>query len=249
MSIEKLWPKLFIRNEETDEIALHVSGATVRHKNPFESIEVPRNDEELLEDFIAKWVVPFYMNSLSNSGEQTIKTFADAANEIDIEIVKKLLGDFDWRTRITGAFFAAINNYKELEDIIGRHLLKSEVCYAGSGYCLALTTFGSDNAKDYLTAYLDYYLDRKELWFDQADAFCALEYFDKNQAHNLIDKWNSFVADKEYWSLEKSRKHFNSYMLTLDKNKAGKNRKLRITAGNMGIASCGLANMLQATVF
>lgn len=222
MSFKKLWTKLFTHNEDTDEIDLHVSGATVRHRNPFENIEVPRNEEELSEEFIDKWVVPFYMNSLSNSDEQTIKAFADAAKEINIEIVKELLGDFDWRTRITGAFFAAINNYTEVEDIIGRHLLKSEVCYAGSGYCLALATFGSDNVKDYLSAYLDYYLDRKDLWFDQADAFCALEYLDKEQANTFLVKWNSFVADKEYWSLDKSRKHFNSSMLTLDKIKKAK---------------------------
>lgn len=219
MPFKKLWTKFFAQNNEADEIALHVSGATVRHKNPFEDIEVPRNEEDFTEEFVDKWVVPFYMNSLSNSDDTTIKAFADTAKEIDKNIVLKLLSDFDWRTRITGAFFSAINNYQEFEDIIGRHLLKSEVCYAGSGYCLALATFGTDNAKKYLSTYLDYYLERKDLWFDQADAFCALEYLDKNAASKLMDKWNSFVADKEYWSLEKSRIHFSKCMLTIDKIK------------------------------
>jgi hypothetical protein len=223
MSIKKLWTKLFTQSDETDEIALHVSGTTVRHRNPFEAIEVPRNDEELSEGLIKRWVVPFYMNSLSNADETTIKTFADAANQINLDIVKKLLGDFDWRTRITGAFFSAINDYKELEDIISRHLLKSEVCYAGSGYCLALATFATDKAKDYLSAYLDYYLERKDLWFDQADAFCALEYLDKDEANKRLDKWNLFVADKQYWSLEKSRQQFNSCILTVEKIRKVKN--------------------------
>lgn len=217
MNIKKLWTKLFTQNNEADDIALHISGATFRHRNPFEDIEVPRSDEEFTKEFIDKWVVPFYMNILSNPDESTIKTFGDASKEIDQEIVLKLLSDFNWRTRITGAYFSAINHYHEFEDIIGRHLLKSEVCYAGSGYCLALATFGTENAKKYLIDYLDYYLDRKELWFDQADAFCALEYLDKNSANNLIDKWNSFVADKTYWSLEKSRTHFSKRMLTIEK--------------------------------
>jgi hypothetical protein len=217
MHIKKLWTKLFAKNNEADEIALHVSGATVRHKNQFEDIEVPRNEEEFTKEFVGRWVLPFYMNSLSNSDDTTIKAFADTAKEIDKSIVLKLLSDFDWRTRITGALFSAINNYQEFEDIIGRHLLKSEVCYAGSGYCLALATFGTDNAKKYLVAYLAYYLDRKDLWFDQADAFCALEYLDINAASKLMDKWNSFVADKEYWSLEMSRAHLSKCMLTLDK--------------------------------
>src|SRR4051812_48164581 len=113
MSFKELWTKLFTRNDETDEIALHVAGATVRHRNPFENIDVSRNREELTEEFIDKWVVPFYMNSLSNLDNATIKNFADTATVINIEIVKQLLGDFDWRTRITGAYFAAINNFKE----------------------------------------------------------------------------------------------------------------------------------------
>lgn len=217
MNIQKLWTKLFSNNTEADEIALHVSGAIVRHKNPFDEIAVPRNEEEFTEEFVDKWVVPFYMSSLSNSDDTTIKTFADTAKEIDKHIVLKLLSDFNWRTRITGAFFSAINDYQEFEDIIGRHLLKSEVCYAGSGYCLALATFGTDNAKKYLVTYLDYYLDRKDLWFDQADAFCALEHLDKNSASKLMDKWNSFVADKEHWNLEKSRVHFSKSMLTIEK--------------------------------
>lgn len=77
MNIQKLWTKLFADNNEADEIALHVSGATVRHKNPFEEIEVPRNEEEFTEEFVDKWVVPFYINSLSNSDDTTIKAFAD----------------------------------------------------------------------------------------------------------------------------------------------------------------------------
>lgn len=217
MNFQKLWTKLFTRNNESEEIALHVSGATVRHRNPFEALEVPRNNVELSHEFIDKWAAPFYMTSLSNADDTTILMFAEAAKEINIDIVKSLLGDFNWRTRIAGAFFSAINVYKEAEEIIGKHLLKSEVTYAGSGYCLALAAFQTEKAKDYLIAYLDYYLDRKDLWFDQADAFCALEYIDKDQANRLVDKWNSFVTDKEHWSLERSRKHFNSCMLTLDK--------------------------------
>jgi len=222
MPFKKIWTKLFSQNNETDEIALHVSGATVRHKNPFEDIEVPRSDEEFTKEFIEKWVVPFYMNNLSNADQATIKAFADASLEIDKSIVLKLLSDFNWRTRITGAFFSAINNYQEFEDIIGNHLLKSEVCYAGSGYCLALATFDTDNARKYLFTYLDYYLDRNDLWFDQAEAFCALEYLDKPQADILKAKWNNFVADKEYWNLETSRKHFENCMLTLNKIREAK---------------------------
>ena len=217
MRFKNLWTKLFTKNHQANEIALHISGATVRHRNPFEHIEVPRNNEELSEEFVDKWVIPFYMTSLSDVDEVTIKSFANSAAEINIEIVTTLLGDFNWRMRITGAFFAAINGYRELEEVIGKHLLKSEVCYAGSGYCLALAVFHGDNSKKYLTEYLNYYLERKDLWFDQDIAFCALEYIDKSEADKLLNKLNSFVADKQHWSLEKSRNHFRDYMATIDK--------------------------------
>jgi hypothetical protein len=221
MDFKKLWTKLFTRNSEADDLALHVSGATVRHRNPFEDLVVPRNEEGLSQEFIEKWIAPFYMSilshELSNADEATIKAFAEAAREINPDIVKTLLGDFNWRPRITGALFSAVNEYKEAEDIIGKHLLKSEVCYAGVGYCLALATFGSDNAKDYLTSYLEYYLDRTDLWFDQVPAFCALAYLDNDRANRLLGKLDSFVADKEQWNLENSRRHFNNCMRTLDR--------------------------------
>lgn len=217
MSIKKLWTKLFTKNVEIDEIALHISGATVRHRNPFEDLEVPRNENEISKEFSEKWVIPFYMSSLSNAENESIMTFATASREIDAGIVLELLGEFDWRPRIAGAFFAAINNYKELEDIIGHLLLKSEVCYAGSGYCLALATFATEKSKNYLIKYLEYYLQRKDLWFDQSSAFCALEYLDKAAAGKLFDKWEYFISDKPYWNLEESRSHFISCQETLTK--------------------------------
>jgi Family of unknown function (DUF6000) len=203
-----LWKKLFTRNAEPEEIMLHVAGATVRHRNPFENLEVPRNEHDLTDEFFEEWVSPFCVNGLSGQDEMTISSFANTAKRIDRAIVENLLRDFNWRSRIVGAYFAAINSYVDFEDVIGRSLLKSEVCYAGSGYCLALASFATEGAKEFLTTYLDYYLSRKDLWFDQADAFCALEYLDKDAADQRLEKWNDFVSDKPYWNLERSRWNF-----------------------------------------
>jgi len=108
--------------------------------------------------------------------------FATAAQTIDLDIVHNLFGDFDWRTRIAGAYFAAIKGYIELVDILGTHLLKSEVCFAGKGYALALATFGGERAAYYLTTYLDYYLDQTDLYYDQGEVFCALEHVNRAAA-------------------------------------------------------------------
>jgi len=222
MNFRQLWKKMFSKRNEEEDIALHVAGATVRHRHPFEDVDVPRNNEDLSREFIDKWVVPFYMVNLPTY-DSKIKEFAASSNEITIDIVKKLLGDFNFRPRISAAYFAAINNYKELDDIIGRHLIKSEVAYAGFGYCLALATFATDRSKGYLMTYLDYYLDRKDLYFDQSSAFCALEYLDNESATNLVNKWNSFISDKPYWNLDKSRKYFTDSMSSLEKIRQAKN--------------------------
>ncbi|RAK62914.1 hypothetical protein DLM85_22200 [Hymenobacter edaphi] len=115
-----------------------------------------------------------------------------------------MLGDFNWRTRLTGAYFAAINNYQQFTDAIGRLLLKSEVCYAADGYCLALLLFGTAEAKDYLQQYLHYYLRRPDLWFDQNDALAALTLLDTAAAAEFAEAWLKFVADKPNWNLQRT---------------------------------------------
>lgn len=52
MPFSKLWTKLFTKQSQTEEIALHVAGTTTRHCNPFENWEVPRNQNELDEAFV-----------------------------------------------------------------------------------------------------------------------------------------------------------------------------------------------------
>jgi hypothetical protein len=205
MKINKLWEKLFTAKTPEVEMALHSAGATIRHKNPFEHLDVPRNDDKLTKEFADKWISPYYMTLMFDPGEEKIKTFVNGADQFTIDNTKKLLGYFDWRPKITAAYFAAINNHIELEDIIGNLLLKSEVCDAGRAYCFALAIFGSERSKDYLKKYLEYYLSRKELWFDQAYAFCALEYLDENESKLFLDDWNEFVSNKPNWGLKNSR--------------------------------------------
>lgn len=97
--------------------------------------------------------------------------------------------------------------------------MKSEVCYAGAGYCLALACFATENSKEYLKKYLEYYLERKDLWFDQAAAFCALEYLDKKASNQLMNKWQDFIYDKPNWDLKRSREHFVKGLDAIEKIK------------------------------
>ncbi|QIL74618.1 DUF6000 family protein [Hymenobacter sp. HDW8] len=207
MTGSSLWKKLFSRIDEATELALHMAGATVRHRNPFEQLEAFRNDEELSEEFIEKWVLKFYMTSLNKLDAQTMEAFVTASKEVTPDVVRHLLGDFDWRPRIVGAYFAAIKGYTELTDIIGVHLLKSEVCYAGSGYALALATFGGDQSIEYLKMYLDFYLNRKDLWFDQGSVLAALYTISPTEHNQYLNNWRKYKSDKPYSNLDNSIAH------------------------------------------
>jgi hypothetical protein len=63
-------------------------------------------------------------------------------------------------------------------------------------------------AKDYLISYLEYYLQRKDLWFEQAQAFCALEKIDPAVVDKYIIQWKDFTTDKPNWDLTRSRVNF-----------------------------------------
>jgi hypothetical protein len=202
MSLSKLWQHLFTTNEEETDIALHIAGATNRHHNPFESLPTHRNQEEPSEEFIEKWVMEYYMVSIAGLNDQAFATFVQAAKDITPDVVRQLLGDFNWRLRIVGAYFASIKGYEEFTDIIGMHLLQSEVCYAGAGYALAFALFRSELAQDYLKAYLDYYLKRPDLWYDQADVLAALHLVDPAVAKTYTASWQSYITDKPNHRLE-----------------------------------------------
>jgi hypothetical protein len=135
-----------------------------------------------------------------------------------------LLGYFDWRPKKAASFFAAINHYTELEDIIGTHLLKSEVCYAGYGYCIALACFATEKSKDYLARYLRYYLGRKDLRFEQVEAYCALEHIDKPTADALQDQLQDFIAGSAGFTLDDHRQTLAGSLTAIEQIRAAKTR-------------------------
>ena len=185
-----------------EQIRLHSVGATVRHKSRFEDLLSFKNNEELTQEFIDTWTAPFYMR-IGDTDNDWINQLIQTRDKISKEIVVKLLGDFNWRTRQTGAFFAAIKNFTDLTDIIGTHFLKSEVCYAGQIYAYTFASFNTDNCIEYIDNYLTYYLAKPDLWFDQREAMESLTYLDKINQTNIVskhtDNWIKFIANKPYW--------------------------------------------------
>jgi hypothetical protein len=102
----------------------------------------------------------------------------------------KLLTFFNWRPRIVGANFAAIKNAWQHGDHIGRLLLRSDVCLAGTGYALALARFNNEQSIRYLQMYLDHYLGQVNLWFNQGAVMGALAYLDKANGTEIMIRGN-----------------------------------------------------------
>lgn len=100
--------------------------------------------------------------------------------------------------------FLTVKNYKEQIEIIGTHFLKSEVCCVGHIYSLVLASYNDERTIQYLTDYLDYYLQKPELDFDQENALECIAYLDKeNKTNNLnkyIDNWTNLQTQRRQLS-------------------------------------------------
>ncbi|TXS57866.1 hypothetical protein EAO77_11885 [Streptomyces sp. t39] len=97
---------------------------------------------------------------------------ADAAAITDAEL--ETLLDHGWRPRTTAAWLIGVDRREAFRERLGALLLDSEVCYAGRGYCFALARLGTVADAEILVAYLDRYLPRTDLRYDQGDALGAL---------------------------------------------------------------------------
>nr|WP_240507329.1 DUF6000 family protein [Streptomyces kanamyceticus] len=95
---------------------------------------------------------------------------------------------------------------------LGELLLASEVCCTGLAYCVALASFGSPDDADHLADYLDRYLRRPDLDFDQLVAMGALVYIDLGLGDNKAAR---FLAPSGLWHQwlqgRPDRQHANAY--------------------------------------
>ncbi|MFD3532527.1 DUF6000 family protein [Streptomyces sp. NPDC058664] len=101
-----------------------------------------------------------------------------------------------WRERRTAAWLIAVARRTEFRERLGELLLASEVCFAGSDYCVTLASFGTPADADLLAAYLDRYLRRPDLYYDQPAAMGALLHLD---AKLRADQAARFLAPDGLW--------------------------------------------------
>ncbi|MFJ2938415.1 DUF6000 family protein [Streptomyces sp. NPDC087219] len=107
-----------------------------------------------------------------------VRGLAQAAYEITPAELDVLF-EGGWRERKTAAWMVAVAHRSEYRELIGQLLLASEGPYAGAAYCVALAKFGTAVDAELLSAYLDHYLSRPDLDYDQAVVLGTLLYLDE----------------------------------------------------------------------
>jgi hypothetical protein len=141
--------------------------------------------ENRMDDFIAKWVAPYYMKilhgnytSLKSLEQETFNRKVKEALPILNEIVVSRLLSGGWREQITGSWFCGLKRWNQFAEPIGKALVASEVTYAGQSHCFALASFADDVSVKYLMEYLDTYLSKLDCYYDQNWAMPALIWID-----------------------------------------------------------------------
>jgi hypothetical protein len=61
------------------------------------------------------------MEIASYNNSKWVDAIKEVKSEITTDIYLSLWGDFHWRTRLVGSYFASIKGYREHIDIIGTH--------------------------------------------------------------------------------------------------------------------------------
>lgn len=109
--------------------------------------------------------------------EQFARELVQAAREITPAELGTLF-EGGWRERRTASWLVLVAGRTAFRSRIGALLLASEGPYAGMAYCVTLACFGESADADLLCTYLDRYLRRPDLPYDQGVAVGTLLHLD-----------------------------------------------------------------------
>ncbi|MFE7332822.1 DUF6000 family protein [Streptomyces sp. NPDC057565] len=150
-------------------------------------IRHPHDNAELLA-LVRRYVTPerrylklggSLLRMRSPEYDRFMRDLCEDAGLITADEIATLL-EGGWRERRTAAWLVAVSRRTEFRERLGELLLASEVCCAGLAYCVALASFGTARDADLLAAYLDRYLCRPDLAYDQTVVMGALLFIDLN---------------------------------------------------------------------
>ncbi|MFD5572762.1 DUF6000 family protein [Streptomyces cadmiisoli] len=172
-------------------------------------IRDPRDDAELLA-LVRRYVTPqrrylklggSLLRMQSPAYDRFMRDLCEDAGLITPNEIAKLL-EGSWRERRTAAWLVAVSRRTEFREDLGQLLLASEVCCVGLAYSVTLASFGTARDADLLAAYLDRYLRRPDLAYDQTVVMGALQFTDLNLGGGKADRfrqpgglWQQWLQD------------------------------------------------------
>ena len=159
---------------------------------PYANLPAPP-EVEYSDAIYEKWVWPF-MHNLGERQHLFITNLRVILNEIDDEIIVQLLGGA-WRPKHVAGLLTAVLTMGQHTETIGNLLLRSDTCFAGQGYALALARINTKESIEYLLQYLEHYLRRPEHMFDQREVLGAVEYCDMLNGTNVLSDFNDLWLD------------------------------------------------------
>jgi hypothetical protein len=122
-----------------------------------------------------------------------------------------MLGEFSgWRERIVAAWMAGIDGRSQHRQRIGELLIESRQTFAGQGYCFALTCFAAPADARILCDYLDRYLRRPDLVYDQDWAIGALLDIDRRLGTDDAERFTTPGGLWQQWARDKSPGHLEA---------------------------------------
>ncbi|MEV7278716.1 DUF6000 family protein [Streptomyces sp. NPDC093111] len=152
---------------------------------------------------------------------QFVRSLGDDARLITQGDIGVLL-EGGWRERRTAAWLIAVGHRTDFRERLGELLLASQVCCTGLAYCVALASFGTPRDAELLADYLDRYLRRPDLGYDQpivmsALAFTALNLGSDDTARFLKPDglWERWVHDAPHIQSNTDPVHHLSLMRRL----------------------------------
>ncbi|MFF9364040.1 DUF6000 family protein [Streptomyces griseoluteus] len=159
-------------------------------------IRDPRDDAEPMA-LVRRYVTPgrrylklggSLLHMPSPASGRFVRDLREDAGLITPSGIAKLL-EGSWRERRTAAWLVAVSRRTEFREDLGRLLLAGEVCCVGVAYSVALASFGTARDADLLAAYLDRYLRRPDLGYDQTVVMGALQFIGLSLGGGQADRF------------------------------------------------------------
>ncbi|MGW0667156.1 DUF6000 family protein [Streptomyces sp. NPDC002746] len=135
---------------------------------------------------------------------------ADSGRADDEEFTALLGISADWRERLVAAWMAGIDGRTRQRQRIGELLIDSSQTFAGQGYCFALACLATQADARILSDYLDTYLPRQDLTYDQDWAMGALLDIDTRLGSDHAGRFTAPDGLWWRWTHDTSPGHLDS---------------------------------------